>query len=350
MRQAYTAEEPGRFELRDVDKTPPGPGEVQFRIRNCGICGSDLHPLRHPERWRAGRCLGHEVSGEVAVAGEGVERVAPGDRVALMPIDSCGRCDNCRSGSIELCSGTFSVFGLTRPGGFGEYLTVPEQNLFRLPPGVDFALGALTEPLAVVVHGHRLAAQLDGARPTAGERMVVLGAGIIGLLAAFYARQAGAGEIAITARHEHQANAARQLGATHVLRADDEGAEELRSWAAANPVDLVMETVGGDGETLPQAVSAVRRGGRICVLGAFGQEAAIPAQGLIGNEPRIVGAWGYGYIGGHADYDVALELLRRFGDVLGNLITHRVPLAEVERGFQLAVDKSSGSIKVTVEP
>ena len=111
-----------------------------------------------------------------------------------------------------------------------------------------------------------------------------------------------------------------------------------------------METVGGDGETLPQAVSAVRRGGRICVMGAFGGGAAIPAQGLIEKEPRIVGAWGYGYIGGHADYDLALELLRRFGDVLGNLITHRVPLADVERGFQLAADKSSGSIKVTVEP
>ena len=69
----------------------------------------------------------------------------------------------------------------------------------------------------------------------------------------------------------------------------------------------------------------MRRGGRICVLGAFGGEAAIPAQGLIGRESRIVGAWGYGYIGGHADYDVALELLRRFGDVLGNLITHHVP-------------------------
>ena len=350
MRQAYTTEDPGRFEIRDVERTPPGPGEVEIRVRACGICGSDLHALHHPERWQAGRCLGHEVSGEVSELGAEVRGLRAGDRVALQPVLFCGRCERCRGGSVELCSAAGGIFGLSMPGGFGEYLTVPEQNLFRLADGLDFALGALAEPLAVAVHGYRLAGQLDSTRPSTGERVVVLGAGVIGLLAAFHARQAGAGEIAVSARYDHQGDMARQLGATHVFRADEEGAEDLLRWSVERPVDLVIETVGGSADTLSQAMDVMRRGGRICVLGFFDRGASMPAQALLVKEPRIVGSMMYGYSGPHADYDLAVELLRRFPDVLGELVTHRMPLEEVARGFAVAGDKSTGSIKVTVEP
>ncbi len=351
MREAWTVDEAGRFEIRDGDAAPsPGPGEVRMRVRACGICGSDLHAIRHPERWRGGRLLGHEISGDVLDVGEGVERWSTGDRAALQPNLYCGHCASCLSGRIELCETRFTVVGLTLPGGYREALTVPQQNLHRLPDGVDFVLGAMTEPLAVVVHGYRMAAELDPGRATTGERVVVLGGGIIGLLAVFYARQAGAGEVAVTARHEHQANAARQLGATKVFGGDDEGEAALSEWSRANPVDLVIESVGGDGRTLALSMDVVRRGGRILVLGVFDEQATMPAQGLISKGPRIVGSLMYGFAGKHADYDLAIELERRFGDVLGTLITHRVPLDEIERGFALAADKSSGAIKVTIEP
>ncbi len=351
MREAYTTDRPGEFEIRECDDAPaPGPGEVQIRVRACGICGSDLHGMRDPARWRGGRRPGHEIAGEVVATGEGVERWAVGDRAALQPNLFCGDCASCLSGRIEICERGFTVVGLTLPGGYTERLTVPERNLHRLPDGVDFALGAMTEPLAVVVHGYRMAAEADPGRPTTGERVAVLGGGIIGLCAVFYARQAGAGEIAITARHEQQANAARQLGATQVFSADEPGAGELRSWSQRHPVDLVIETVGGNGETLPLAMEVSRRGGRILILGVFDDQAAMPMQQIIGKGTRIIGSLMYGYAGKHADYDLAIELERRFSDVLGNLITHRVPLDEIERGFALAVDKSSGAIKVTIEP
>ncbi|HJM89981.1 MAG TPA: alcohol dehydrogenase catalytic domain-containing protein [Dehalococcoidia bacterium] len=350
MRQAYSAEEPGHFEIRDVDDSPaPGSGEVQMRVRACGVCGSDLHPLRSPERWQSGRVRGHEISGEIIAVGEDVEQWRPGDRVAVQPNLFCGHCGNCRSGQITLCETEFSVVGLTRPGGYSELLTLPQQNVFRLPDGVDFAVGALTEPLAVVAHGYRLAAELDSLRATTGERVLILGGGMIGLLAAFYARQAGAGEVAITARHEHQANSARQLGATRVFTADEDGEAALREWSQANPVDLVIESVGGGGSTLAQAMDAVRRGGRILVLGVASPGATMPVGSLIGKEVRLVGSLMYGYAGKHADYDLAIELERRFGDVLGTLITHRVPFDEIDRAHALALDKSSGSIKVTIE-
>lgn len=351
MREAYTTDRPGGFEIREIDDAPaPGPGEVQIRVRACGVCGSDLHGMRDPARWSAGRRLGHEIAGEVVATGEGVDRWSAGDRAALQPNLFCGDCASCLSGRIEICERRFTVIGLTLPGGYTELLTVPQRNLHRMPDGMDFALGAMTEPLAVVVHGYRMAAEADSGRATTGERVVVLGGGIIGLLAVFYARQAGAGEIAITARYEQQANAARQLGATQVFSADEPGVEELTAWSRKRPVDLVIESVGGNGETLPLAMDVSRRGGRILVLGVFDDQAAMPMQPIIGKGTRIIGSLMYGYAGKHADYDLAIELERRFSDVLGNLLTHRVPLDEIERGFALAVDKSSGAIKVTIEP
>jgi threonine dehydrogenase-like Zn-dependent dehydrogenase len=351
MREAFMTDRPGGFEIRECDDAPaPGPGEVQIRVRACGICGSDLHGMRDPDRWNGGRRPGHEIAGEVVATGEGVDRWTVGDRAALQPNLFCGECATCLSGRIEICERGFTVIGLTLPGGYTELLTVPQRNLHRMPDGMDFALGAMTEPLAVVVHGYRMAAEAGSGRTTTGERIVVLGGGIIGLLAVFYARQSGAGEIAITARYEQQANAARQLGATHVFAADEPGEHELRRWSLERPVDLVIETVGGSGEVLPLAMDVSRRGGRILILGVFDGQAAMPMQQIIGKGTRIIGSLMYGYAGQHADYDMAIELERRFGDVLGNLITHRVPLEEIERGFALAVDKSSGAIKVTVEP
>ena len=351
MREAFMTDRPGGFEIRECDDAPPpGPGEVQIRVRAAGICGSDLHGMRDPDRWNGGRRPGHEIAGEVVATGDGVDRWTVGDRAALQPNIFCGDCATCLSGRIEICERGFTVIGLTLPGGYTELLTVPQRNLHRMPDGMDFALGAMTEPLAVVVHGYRMAAEAGGGQTTTGERVVVLGGGIIGLLAVFYARQAGAGEVAITARYEQQANAARQLGATRVFAADEAGEDELRRWSQQHPVDLVIETVGGSGETLPLAMDVSRRGGRILILGVFDGRAAMPMQQIIGKGTRIIGSLMYGYAGQHADYDLAIELERRFGDVLGNLITHRVPLEEIERGFALALDKSSGAIKVTVEP
>ena len=350
MREAFMTDRPGGFEIRECDDAPaPGAGEVQIRVRACGVCGSDLHGLRDPERWRGGRRPGHEIAGEVVATGEGVDRWAVGDRAALQPNLFCGDCPTCLSGRIEICERGFTVIGLTLPGGYTELLTVPQRNLHRMPDGMDFALGAMTEPLAVVVHGFRMAAEADSGRATTGERVVVLGGGMIGLLAVFYARQAGVGEIAITARYEQQANAARQLGATRVFSGDELGEAELRAWAKEHPVDLVIETVGGSGQVLPLAMDVSRKGGRILVLGVFDDKAMMPMQPIIGKGNRIIGSLMYGYAGMHADYDLAIELERRFSDVLSNLITHRLPLDEIERGFALAVDKSSGAIKVTIE-
>jgi threonine dehydrogenase-like Zn-dependent dehydrogenase len=249
-----------------------------------------------------------------------------------------------------LCQVAGQLFGITLPGGFSETLTVPARNLFRVADDLDFAVAALAEPLAVAVHGHRVAAQLDAARPTRGERVVVLGAGPIGLMSVFYAARAGAWEVAVTARYEHQAEAARMLGATHVFEADGDGPAALRAWSEEHPVDLVMETVGGTAETPTLAAQVARRGGRVLILGGFSPEVAMPAQLVMSRQLRVAGTIFYGSIGMQHDYEIATALLDEEREVLGRLITHRVPLDEVAAGVAFAGDKRSGALKVTIEP
>jgi len=341
MRRAVTTANPAIFDVRDFPAEPPGPGEVVMRVRATGICGSDLHAYRDRSRWTAGRVLGHEIAGEVAELGEGVTALSVGDRVTFEPRPYCGECAECRGGRTELCQVDGRLFGITKPGGFGETLTVPVENLFRVADDLDFA---------VAVHGHRVAAQLDAARPTRGERIVVLGAGPIGLMSVFYAARAGAAEVAVTARYEHQAEAARMLGATLVFDADDDGPDELRRWSEEHPIDLVMETVGGEAETPTLAAQVARRGGRVLIIGGFSPEVSMPAQLIMSRQLRVAGTIFYGYIGMQHDYEIAVELLDEHRELLGKLITHRVSLDDVAQGVAFAGNKSSGALKVTIEP
>lgn len=349
MRQAVTTADPARFDIEQLPDEHPGPGQVVLRIRGCGICGSDLHAYRDPSRWTAGRVLGHEIAGEVAELGEGVTDLEVGQHVALNPRLFCGKCPECRGGRTELCMRAGGLYGFQQPGGFRETLTVPRENLFPVAPDLDFAVAALAEPLAVAVHGHRVAAQLDPAHPH-GERVVVLGAGPIGLMSVFYAAQAGASEVAVTARYNHQAEAARMLGATHVFDSDNDGPAELIAWSREHPVDLVMETVGGSAETPALAGRVARVGGRVLILGGFSEGIGMPANLIMGRQLRVAGTIFYGYIGFQHDYEIATALLDEHRDTFARLITHRVPLDDVAQGIAYAGDKTSGALKVTIEP
>ena len=286
----------------------------------------------------------------MAELGEGVPRegvlgLSEGQRVALQPRPFCGVCEACRGGRTELCRYSPGLFGEQMPGGCSEYLTVPAENLFPVAHDLDFAVAALAEPLAVAVHGHRVAAQLDATRPTSGERVVVLGAGPIGLMSVFYAAQAGA---EVTYRYPQQAEAARRLGATQLFEADGDSEAELRAWAKDHPVDLVMETVGGAAETPSVAVRVARWGGRVLLLGVPARQVTLPAQAILMKQLRIAATVFYGYIGMQHDYEITTALLDKHRGVLGSLVTHRVSLDEVAQGYALAADKTSGAIKVSI--
>jgi len=341
MRAAFCSRA-GVIELRDVAAPEPAAGEVIVRVRACGICGSDLH-------WFQGGmppptvCPGHEIAGEVAACGAGVRAVREGDRVAVEPMVVCRECRSCRGGTPQLCA-RLHILGMQRPGGFADLVAVPEYALFRPPATLDCALGALTEPTAVCVHAVRLAGVSIGAR------VLVLGAGAVGLLSVLAARAAGAADVLISARHPHQAEMARRLGAARVFAATEEGERERAAYAADHPIDAVIETVGGNADTIADAVRTVRPGGTVVVLGVFATAPALPALLLVGKEVRIVGSLMYDRAGPRADFDVALDLLERQREVVAGVITHRVGLDAIQSGFATAADKRSGAIKVSVQP
>jgi threonine dehydrogenase-like Zn-dependent dehydrogenase len=339
--QAALCREAGRFEVTEVEQPRPGPGDVLLKVSRCGICGSDLH-------WYHGFfplpsvCPGHEISAVVAETGSGVSGVKSGDRVAVEGIKTCGTCRYCLSSDYQRCV-KVGMIGMTIPGGFAEYLTTSARHLFAIPSGVDDEVAQLTEPLAVSVHALRLA-ELE-----IGQRVLVLGAGTIGLTAIAAARYGGAGEIIATARRPQQRAAALALGADQVLDASDSAA--LMAYSSDHPIDVVVETVGDANQTLGDAVTCVRPGGTVAILGVFMQQPALNALFVMVKEIRIVGSLCYGRRGARADFDIALDILARNGDEMRRrMITHRFPLAQIDEAFKVANDKTTGSIKVSISP
>lgn len=338
MKQAVLTK-PGELEIREAERPTPGAGQVLVRVRNVGVCGSDLHFFRGEFPIAPGFVLGHECAGEIAELGEGVSGFAVGDRVALELFDVCLRCAQCRAGDYHLCPSR-KANGINVNGGLSEYLVVQSYGLYRLPDEVDFELGALCEPLTVAVHGLRLVDLRFG------DRVAVLGSGTIGLMAIAAAKAMGATYIGATARHPQQKEMALALGADAVFGDDAGSIGQLAK--ATGGADVVVETVGGHANTLADALTVVGPGGRISVLGAFTQPVQIHPIMLFLKEPRIVGSNCYGRMGRLADYEIAIEIMRRNAESLRRCITHRLPLAEVAQAYAAAGDKSSGAIKVQV--
>ena len=323
------------IEVRETDDPQPGPGEVLVRVRQCGICGTDLH-FYQGNLPPSPASLGHEFAGEIAALGEGVEGFAEGDRVAVEPILACQTCSYCRSGQYNLCRSRV-LLGAYHPGGLADHITVPAHTLYRLPDNVDFETGALAEPLAVCVHGLHIVGL------GAGERVLVLGSGSIGLFTVLAARHFGASEVIATYRHDHQGEAAEAMGATRILKDSEIGSLKRGS------VDVVVETVGGNAPTLSQGLGLVRFGGRVSVLGLFTQPVEVDALSLMRNEITVTGGMTYCRPGQQSDFDVALGIIAADPERARRIITHRFPLDDAGSAFATAADKKQGSLKVHVQ-
>ncbi|HSP54310.1 MAG TPA: alcohol dehydrogenase catalytic domain-containing protein [Dehalococcoidia bacterium] len=325
------------IEVREADVPAPGPGEVLVRVRVCGICGSDLHFYNGAFPAMASVSPGHEFCGEIEAIGEGVSGWAPGDRVIVEPLRSCRECAYCRTGQYQICP-KHVLLGTFVPGGLAQYASVPAYTLYALPETLDFELGALTEPLAVAVHGLHIVGL------SMGERVLVMGSGAIGLLSVLAAKAAGAAEIIATYRHDHQGEAALAAGAGHTVKDTEIAGLEKHGF------DVVVETVGGTAETLSQALGIVRPGGRISVLGLFTQAVQLNALALMLKEVTMAGGITYCRPGQRSDFDAALSVLQSHPERARAIITHRFPIAEASQAFATAADKSTGALKVHVHP
>jgi len=320
----------------------PDPGEVRLRIEACGVCGTDLH-LYELGAYTAGISPGHEMAGQVDALGDGVSGLAAGDRVVVEPLHACGRCAPCQRGLPAICiEGRF--YGVHRDGGFAEHIVVPAERVFAAPVDLDPAVAALAEPAAVAVHGLRRVALEPG------QRVLVLGAGAVGQMALLAARFLGASHVEVSARHAAQAEAARRLGADRVRTEAEASPDALAGLPAGERPDVVVETVGGQADTLRAAAHAAAPGGAICVLGLFMGDVSLPGLPLFTRELTVAWSNCYARDAARADFADAVALVDAERERLADYPSHRVPLAQIDEAYALAANKRAGAIKVSVVP
>ena len=334
----------GTMRVTQIERPVPGQGDAIIRVRAAGICGSDL--LMNADRAEHDTVpAGHEVAGEIVETGEGVGPSRIGERVAVETIGhglACTSCWYCRMGQFRQCLYKAPNEG----GGFADFMKRRAMGCYPLPDSLSWEEGALVEPLAVSVHALRRGGM------TSGETVAVLGAGNIGLTAVAAARAMGAGKVLATARHEQQAALAKRLGADAAL--PPEGAalwEALAEITDGRGADLTVETVGGKSDaTLKQAIEVTRVQGRIVVLGGFHVPITLDWLEPLLKEQSVVFSSCYSVMDGRHDYEIAIDLMASGRVQLKQMVTHRLPLEEIQKGFDTAYDKSTGSIKVQIYP
>ncbi len=242
--------------IGDVSDPTPEPDEVVLKVSRCGICGSDLHmTVDDTFGLQGGEVIGHEFAGEVVALGKEVASLKVGDLVAAAPLKGCGTCGPCLKGEPAWCENSMELIG----GGYAEYAALVPRQLRKLPLGIGHGDGALAEPLAVALHG----IIRSGMKP--GDRVLVVGAGAIGLAVVFWARRMGASAIVAADLHDYQKDRAVDLGATEFLVSGPD-MDRLVAQACGGPPDIVFECVGAVG-LIDHCIDLVRPRGTVCVLG-----------------------------------------------------------------------------------
>jgi 2-desacetyl-2-hydroxyethyl bacteriochlorophyllide A dehydrogenase len=329
--RAVVIPEPGRVEVTTVPDPSPDAGEVVVAVHRCGICGTDQHLLagdvtaaRYP------LIPGHEFAGEVVAVGSGPPRIAVGDRVAVDPRRSCGGCRHCRAGWPNQCLFR-GGHGTARPGGLAELVAVPAASCERLPDGVDAIAGALAEPLACALHG------IETLGPVLGQRVLVFGAGPIGLMMAALARRAGASEVAMI---DHNPDRLHAVDAFGVHRAATSAAEA----GAPGAFDTVIDATGSPA-AMEDGIAALDRRGRLLIMGVARPDARVSFSpfDLNWRELRILGSASLRHDFGHA-----VGLLAGGVIPVGRLVTATVGLD----GFANALGElgSGSALKTQVDP
>jgi threonine dehydrogenase-like Zn-dependent dehydrogenase len=344
MRAAFMTG-PLALDVREIDLREPAPKELLIEVIGCGVCGSNLHEWPHPRDFfvRIPGAFGHEVAGVVTGRGDDCGDWSIGDPLVVQPshVPACGQCDACRDGATWFCSNQQPIATY----GFAEQMVIPIEAAYRLPSTLAVDVALLVEPVACGVHAvrHSWTAR-DGGRID-GKKVVVIGAGMLGLGAIMAARWLGAADIVAVARHDHQAEAAAASGADVVLSSDAEGL--VKTLRAVRP-EIVVEAVGGEAPTLNQAIDTVAWRGEVAVLGSFTSPQSVDAGRMVNRETRLMFAIAYGRRDGIDDYDIAIEMLASGRFPLDALVTHRFPLDAIDQTFRVAGDKHSGSIRVAV--
>lgn len=328
----------GRIEVGDAEAQRPGAGEVTIRVAYSGICGTDLHIVQgHMDgRVPTPAVIGHEMSGVVDAVGEGVETLAVGQPVTVMPLRWCGECASCRAGHQHICQ-RLDFVGIDSPGALQEQWTVSASLVVPLPAGVSLEHAALVEPLAVAVHDVRRS------RLTAGETAVVIGGGPIGQLIAVVARATGAEVVLAEPDAARRAFAERQ-GAVVVDPVDADLAAVVEEHTAGAGADVVFEVAGTRGTAL-DATRHARTRGRVVFVAIHPEPVPVDLHRIFWRELEVLGARVYE----REDFERAVGLLAEGAVPADALITRVVPLDETMAAFDALLSASAMKILVDVQ-
>jgi threonine dehydrogenase-like Zn-dependent dehydrogenase len=325
-----------------VPDPAPGPNEAVVKVHACSICGSDLHAFhgKHP-RLTFPRILGHEFAGEIVALGKGIRTSYVGQRVCCDIDFSCGVCGPCRAGRSNICE-RLRTMGFDKDGAYAEYAAVPDFNLYPLPDNVNFDQASAVQVLGISYHAvaHRV-------KPRAGEKIAVIGAGPVGLGAAMIAQSMGA-EVAILDILDYRLAMAKTLGIATTVNAKHGGLRERAlELTAGQGFDKIIECVGGFQErTVADAISMIKRGGQITVVGTFPEnKATIPIAFLKDREIDINFSRG-----NFQAFAPCLDLIAS-GRINPDLyISHRFPLHRAEEALRLLEARNVEAHKIVLHP
>ncbi len=336
-----TKPEPG-IEVLDVEKPKVGEGDILLKVAAASLCGSDIHYyewLPGSQIIRVPVILGHEFSGEVVEIGSRVDRVRVGDRISAMPSMPCGQCSNCLQGRGDFCSNRL-VAGLFSDGFFAEYgrLTAG-ADIFKLPENVSYDAAALLEPFSVALNA------VDLSELKIGQKVAVLGPGPIGLFTLQILKAGGASLVMMagTGVDKIRLDLARRLGADITIDVEKEDLPSKAMELTGRGFDLVFEATGNP-KSVSQGLDMIRPGGKVVLIGIHSGPAEFDPTPMVRGRKALVGAYAYDA----QTWKRALSIISSGQVDPEAVITHRFPLSQAEKGFDLAIRKEA--VKVLFVP
>ena len=336
------------LELEDLPVPRPAEDELLIRIKACGICGSDVHGFDGSTGRRIPPIvMGHEAAGIVEAVGAGVANFRIGDRVTFDSTVYCGKCFYCQRGQINLCDER-EVIGVSTPlfrrmGAFAEYVTVPARIAYKLPEGMPYAHAALIEAVSVAVHA-------VGLTPIAlDDTVVVVGAGMIGLLTLQAARLAGAGRVFVMDVDETRLELARKLGATATFNTGGEEAAlesvaEIVEMTHGRGADAALECVGATAP-VKLALDSVRKGATVTLVGNIAPTIELGLQSVVTRQIRLQGS-----CASAGEYPACIAMMARGAIQVEPLLSAVAPLEDGAAWFERLYAREPGLLKVVLAP
>jgi 2-desacetyl-2-hydroxyethyl bacteriochlorophyllide A dehydrogenase len=338
-----TSPTPG-LDLKEVDKPKIGPDQILVKVMAAAVCGSDVHIYEWSPAFHfvpIPLTIGHEFSGQIAEVGANVKDFKEGDRVACNPTVYCGDCRQCKAARINICR-DYRCLGVHQDGAFAEYVLIPEKigGLYKLPDNISFEHAALLEPYCVAFHAY------ETSRVIAGDRVVVLGAGPIGLMIMQILKLSGVAHVTITGLgiDEYRLEVARKLGADQTINVEKENPVEIiKDITKGEGVDAVFEASGSP-DIFPQALEMLRDGSEIIVVGLSPRPGNIDFKVVARREIQLKGARAYTV----ANWDSVIALMALEKIEVDPLITRKLAFERYIEGLTALEERKA--IKVIMMP